>query len=107
MCTSPVRRSTSGVSLGPVRRLALLAVLAFAVAGEAQAATYCVGVTLQGCVDQPTLSAALDAAGDAPGFDTIRVGRRTEDTDVTDAAGQPVRVVGAGRRATELTGRVD
>jgi hypothetical protein len=84
-----------------------LAVLAFGLASEAQAATFCVGVTLQGCVDQPTLAAALDAAADAPGFDTIRLGRRTEDTDVGDAAGEPVRVVGSGRRATELTGRVD
>ena len=76
-------------------------------AGEARAATFCVGVTLSGCVDQPTLAAAVEAAADEPGLDTIRIGRRTEDTDVTDAAGEPVRVVGAGRRATELTARVD
>ncbi len=35
------------------------------------------------------------------------IGRRTDDADVTDAAGEPVRVVGAGRRVTELSGRVD
>ena len=45
-----------------------------------------------------------EAAADEPGLDTIRIGRRTEDTDVTDAAGEPVRVVGAGRRVTELAG---
>lgn len=81
--------------------------LALVPAGEAQAATFCVGTTLTGCVDEPTVAAALDAAADAPGLDTIRIGRRAEDVDVTDAAGEPVRVVGAGRRATEIIGRVD
>jgi hypothetical protein len=90
-----------------VRRLALLVALALAPAGEAQAATFCVGTTLPGCVDQPTLAAAVEAAADAPGLDTIRIGRRTENADVTDAAGEPVRVVGAGRRVTEVGGRVD
>jgi hypothetical protein len=90
-----------------VRRLALLVALALVPAGEAQAATFCVGTTLPGCVDQPTLAAAVDAADDAPGLDTIRIGRRIEDADVTDAAGEPVRVVGAGRGATEVIGRVD
>ena len=90
-----------------VKRLALLVALALVPAGEAQAATFCVGTTLPGCVDQPTLAAAVEAAADAPGLDTIRIGRRTENADVTDAAGEPVRVVGAGRRATEVGGRVD
>jgi hypothetical protein len=91
-----------------VRRLALLVAVALApAAGEAQAATFCVGTTVPGCVDQPSLAAAVEAAADEPGFDTIRLGRRTEDADVTDAAGEPVRVVGAGRRATEITGRID
>jgi hypothetical protein len=90
-----------------VRRVALLVALVLVPAAEAQAATFCVGTTLVGCVDQPTLAAALDAASDSPGLDTIRVGRRSEDVDVTDAAGEPVRVVGAGRRSTEIIGRVD
>ena len=81
--------------------------LALVPAGSAQAATFCVGTTLSGCVDQPTVAAALAAAADAPGLDTIRIGRRTEDVDITDAAGEPVRVVGAGRRVSEIIGRVD
>jgi hypothetical protein len=85
----------------------LLVTLALVPAGSAQAATFCVGTTLSGCVDQPTVAAALGAAADAPGLDTIRIGRRTEDVDITDAAGEPVRVIGAGRRATEIIGRVD
>lgn len=76
-------------------------------AGEARAATFCVGTTLPDCVDQPTVAAAVEAAAEAPGLDTIRIGRRVEDVTVTDAAGEPVRVIGAGRRATELEGRID
>jgi hypothetical protein len=90
-----------------VRRLALLVALALVPAAEAQAATFCVDTTLPGCIAQPTVAAAVAAAADAPGLDTIRVGRRIEDTNVTDAAGEPVRVVGSGRRVTELEGRVD
>ena len=80
--------------------------LAFALAGEAQAATFCVDVELPGCVDQPSVAEALVEARDTPGLDTVRVGRRTEQLDVTDAPGEPVRVIGAGRRLTEL-GRAD
>jgi len=76
-------------------------------AAPAQAATFCVGTTAAGCIDQPSLSAALSAASDAPGVDTIRVGRRTETGAVADEAGEPVHVVGAGRSATVLEGRVD
>jgi hypothetical protein len=89
-----------------VRRFALSALLALALAGEAQAATYCVDVVLSGCIQQPSVAAALVEAQDSPGLDTIRVGRRTEELDVTDAAGEPVRVIGAGRRFTQL-GRAD
>jgi hypothetical protein len=89
-----------------VRRLALPVILVFALAGEAQAATFCVDVVLSGCVQQPSMAAALVAARDSPGLDTIRVGRRTEEFDVTDAPGEPVRVIGAGRRLTQL-GRAD
>ena len=81
-------------------------ILVFALVGEAQAATFCVDVVLSGCVQQPTVAAALVAAQDSPGLDTIRVGRRTEEFDVTDAPGEPVRVIGAGRRLTQL-GRAD
>jgi hypothetical protein len=90
-----------------VRRAALGAAILVLWAAPAEAATYCVGTAAPGCVDQPTLSAALAAARDEPGFDTIRVGRRTETGAVADAAGEPVRVVGAGRAATVLDGHVD
>lgn len=91
-----------------VRRIALLvALILVSAAGRAQAATFCVATTAPDCTEQPTLAAALAAAADAPGLDTIRVGRRTESTNVTDAAGEPVRVIGSGRRVTEVAGRVD
>ena len=76
-------------------------------AAPAQAATFCVGTTTAGCIDQPSLSAALAAAADAPGIDTIRVGRRTETGSVDDEPGEPVHVIGAGRNGTVLEGRVD
>ena len=82
-------------------------VLALAPAAEAQAATFCVEVSLAGCVAQPSLAAAVAAAADEPGLDTIHVGRRTEATSVSDAAGEPLRVIGSGRRLTALAGRVD
>jgi hypothetical protein len=88
-----------------VRKIVLLVALALAPA-EAQAATFCVDVELAGCVQRPTVAAALEAARDVPGLDTIRIGRRTEAADVTDAAGEPVRVIGGGARVTVL-GRVD
>jgi hypothetical protein len=84
----------------------LLVALALAPAAEAQAATFCVDVTLPGCIEQPSVAAALIEAQDSPGLDTIRIGRRIEEFDVTDAPGEPVRVIGAGRRLTEL-GRAD
>jgi hypothetical protein len=83
------------------------ATLVLGAAAPAEAATYCVGTTTPGCSDQPSLAAALAAARDEPGLDTIRVGRRTETGAVADAAGEPVRIVGAGRAATELDGRVN
>ena len=88
------------------RLLALLVPLLL-VAGPAEAATFCVGVAGTGCVAQPSLDAALDAAAEEPGLDTIRVGRQSEPGPVADAAGEPVRIVGSGRRATEIAGRVD
>jgi hypothetical protein len=90
-----------------VRRIALLVALALVPAAEAQGATFCVGVSAPDCSEQPTLAAALGAAADEPGLDTIRVGRRSESANVTDAAGEPVRLIGSGRRVTELQGRVD
>jgi hypothetical protein len=90
-----------------VRRIALLLAVALVPAAEAQGATFCVDLQLAGCVQQPSLAAALQAAAGAPGLDTIRVGRRTESTSVTDATGEPVRVIGSGRRVTALEGRVD
>jgi hypothetical protein len=61
-----------------VRPVALGAAILVLWAAPAEAATFCVETTAAGCIDQPTLAAALTAAGDLPGFDTIRVGRRTE-----------------------------
>ncbi|HWM08128.1 MAG TPA: hypothetical protein VNO82_02255 [Solirubrobacteraceae bacterium] len=90
-----------------MRRLAPAVLLLLLWAAPADAATYCVGASAPGCVDQPSLSAALAAAADEPGVDTIRVGRRTETGAVADATGEPVHVVGAGRGATTLDGRVD
>ena len=89
-----------------MRTLVLLAVLAFG-AARADAATFCVEASAPGCVDKPTLAAALTAAEDEPGIDTIRVGRRTEAGSFTDARGEPVRIVGAGRTATVLEGALD
>jgi hypothetical protein len=89
-----------------LRRLALLVALGLVPAAEAHAATFCVDVTLPGCIDKPSVAAALIEAQDSPGLDTIRIGRRSEEFDVTDAPGEPVRVIGAGRRLTEL-GRAD
>ncbi len=76
-------------------------------AAPAEAATFCVGTTAPGCVSSPSLSAALSAAAGSPGVDTIRLGRLRETGTVSDAAGQAVRIVGSGSRATELDGRVD
>ena len=88
-----------------MRRLAVFVLLLWA--APADAATYCVGTAAPGCVDQPSLSAALAAAADAPGDDTIRIGRRTEPGPVADAAGEPVHVIGAGPAATVLEGVLD
>jgi hypothetical protein len=88
-----------------VRRIAVLVALAL-VPAKAQAATFCVDTTVPDCIARPSVAAALASARDEPGLDTIRVGRRTEDGEVTDAPGEPVRVIGGGRRVTEV-GAVD
>jgi hypothetical protein len=84
--------------------VAAFALLAFA--APAQAATYCVETTEPGCVDKSSVAAAFDAAADEPGTDTIRIGRHSEQGTFDDDGGG-VRVVGAGRDATMLSGRVD
>ena len=76
-------------------------------AAPAGAATFCVDVSGRGCEERPSVAAALDAAAGAPGTDTIRIGRRTEDGSFADARGEPVRIVGSGRTATVLAGEVD
>ena len=74
----------------------------------AQADTYCVGVEAAGCDHRrPTVAAAFEDAAAAGAADTIRIGRVTATGDFVDAAGQPVRVVGAGRGATVLHGTLD
>ena len=86
--------------------LVVLAVLALG-AARADAATFCVDTSAPECVDRPSVAAALAAAEDAPGIDTIRIGRRTEAGTFTDDGGGPVRIVGAGRTATVLEGTLD
>ncbi len=87
-------------------RLAVVAVLALlAGAAPAGAATFCVATSEPGCVERPTVAAALAAAAGEPGLDTVRIGRHTED-GVFDDDGGAVRIVGDGRGATVL-GRVD
>jgi hypothetical protein len=80
---------------------------ALAVAAPARAATYCVQVSAPGCEARASVAAALDAAADEPGTDTIRVGHHTEEGDFADAGGEAVRIVGAGRTVTALVGTVD
>jgi hypothetical protein len=84
---------------------ALLAVLVLA--APAQAATYCVDTTAAGCEQRDTVAAALDAAADEPGTDTIRVGAHVEEGAFEDRRDEAVRIVGAGRGATVLSGPVD
>ena len=91
-----------------MRLAALLVPAALALgAARAEAATFCVGTTAPGCVERPALAAALAAAAAAPGLDTILIGRRSEPGPVADQPGEPVRLIGSGRAATELAGRVD
>jgi hypothetical protein len=88
-------------------RLAAAIVLVLALgAARADAATYCVDAPGEGCVDRPSVAAALESAAGEPGTDTIRVGRRTEDGPFADANGEAVRIVGAGRDSTVLAGDV-
>ena len=89
-----------------MRVLLVLAVLALG-AARADAATFCVEASAPACVDKPSLAAALTAAEDQPGVDTIRIGRRTEAGSFADARGEPVRIVGAGRTATVLEGALN
>jgi hypothetical protein len=84
----------------------LLAVLALG-AARADAATFCVEVSAPACVDKPSVAAALAAAADEPGTDTIRIGRRTEAGEFADTGSGAVEIVGAGRTATVLEGTLD
>jgi hypothetical protein len=88
-------------------KLVVVALALLAVAAPAQAATYCVDTTEPGCIAKSSVAAALDAAADEPGTDTVRIGRRTEQGTFDDDDGDGVRIVGAGRDATVLAGRVD
>jgi hypothetical protein len=89
-------------------RLALAVAAALALGSTpAQAATFCVAVSGPDCSERPTVAAALAAAADEPGADTIRIGRHSEQGSFADGSGGAVRIVGAGRGATELGGDVD
>lgn len=69
---------------------------------RADAATYCVGMRAAGCVAKDTAADAFAAARADAERDTIMLGRLTDDGPFADAAGRPVRVVGAGADATRL-----
>ena len=88
-------------------RVALAVAALLTLAAPAQAATFCVEVSAPGCSDRDTVAAALAAAADEPGTDTIRIGRHSEEGAFADAGGEAVRIVGAGRNETVLTGPVD
>ena len=81
---------------------AVVVLLGTVLAGRADAATYCVGVNADGCVDKSTAAAAFSAARADTARDTILLGRLTETGSFADAAGRPVRVVGVGADATRL-----
>jgi hypothetical protein len=87
-------------------RLLVAAAALLAFAAPAQAATYCVDTAEPGCIAKISVAAAFDAAADEPGTDTIRIGRHSEQGTFDDDGGG-VRLVGAGRAATVLSGRVD
>jgi hypothetical protein len=80
---------------------------ALVLAAPAQAATYCVATSAPGCEERASVADALDAAANAPGADTIRIGPLTEEGSFSDDGGEPVRILGSGRGATVLAGRVD
>jgi hypothetical protein len=80
---------------------------ALALAAPAQAATYCVATSAPGCDERESVADALDAAANEPGTDTIRIGPHTEAGSFSDDGGEAVRIVGSGRGATVLAGRVD
>ena len=85
------------------RRLPFVAVLVIAAfAARAEAATYCVGVRADGCVDEDTAADAFAAARADTERDTILLGRLSEAGVFADAAGRPVRVVGVGADTTRL-----
>jgi hypothetical protein len=85
--------------------LGVAAALVFA--APAQAATYCVATSAPGCDERESVADALDAAADEAGTDTIRIGPHTEAGSFSDDGGEAVRIVGSGRGATVLAGRVD
>ena len=88
-------------------KVAVVAVFALLGAvAPAQAATYCVEETEPGCIAKASVAAAFEAAADEPGTDTIRIGRHSEQGTFDDDGGG-VRIAGAGRAATVLSGRVD
>jgi len=77
-------------------------VLALALAGTADAATYCVGVKETGCAARDTAAEAFASARADAERDTILLGRLSETGAFADAVGRPVRVIGLGADATRL-----
>ena len=80
---------------------------ALVLAAPAQGATYCVATSAPGCDERQSVADALDAAANEAGTDTIRIGPHIETGSFSDDNGEAVRIVGSGRGATVLAGRVD
>jgi hypothetical protein len=89
------------------RFFVLLVTAALTGPAAAQAATYCVGLDAPGCERRSTVASAFDAAAASDGPDTILLGGVTETGTFSDGAGEPVRVVGEGRGATQLVGTLE
>ena len=77
-------------------------VLALALAGTADAATYCVGVKAPDCTARDSAADAFASARADADRDTIMLGRLSEAGAFADATGRPVRVLGMGADATRL-----
>ena len=73
-----------------------------ALAGRADAATYCVGVHADGCMAEDTATDAFAAARSDTAPDTILLGRISETGPFADATGRPIRVIGLGADVTRL-----
>jgi hypothetical protein len=92
---------------GRLLTLALAATALLALASTGSAATFCVGSPPScpaGGTAEPTIVAALTAAGAVSGTDTIRLGAGTfSEPSLSAAMGNPVAIVGMGTGQTTIT----